>query len=861
MESEIEAELRFHIAARAEDLMRKGVPAAEAMRRARIEFGGMDKAKEECRQAKRVGIADGAIQDLRFGWRMLRKNVGFTAVAVLTLALGIGGASAVFSVVDRILFRPLPYPEDQRLVSFGLLAPIEANEFMLGASYVDFRKEPGPFQAITSLAPGTTGCDLTEESAVRLNCALVEQTFLPTLGIEPLFGRNFRPKEDQPKAPRVALISYALWKGRFGGDRSILEKTIPLDGAATRIVGVLPANFEMPTQTDADLLLPQALDELEQRRSSPGRVLRTFARLKPGVNLAQAVEALQPWLERALAGAPPPFRNEIRLSVRTLRERQTQDVRLASWLLFASVLAFLLLACANVANLVLARATGRKREAAMRAALGASRTRLIRQSLTESLILGVLGAIAGWAIAFALLRLFVSISPQGIPRLEQAQIDIRVAVFAMLATLLSVLVFGAVPAWQLSRTVALSEREVRAGERSLFRPMVVSAQIAVSLILLTAASLLLRSLWNLGNVRLGMRTESVLTEQISLGAYRYPTREGQLAFFSDLERKMKQMPGAVAVAISDSLPPSGQMRSTILAAIEVAGRPDWNQGTGGSVGWRAVTPGYFAALDVRVARGRAFVERDRLPDQNPIILNQTLVRRLFGAGDPIGQQLRLFREPGPWRTVVGVAEDVKNDGLIERAGPEFYLPWKDDRSEFPSAGYVIVRTQMNATGVAEWMRTEVRDLDASIPVRIETLSQRVGKLRARPRFNAMLLSSLAGMGVLLAAIGIYGVVRYLVAERTQEIGVRMALGATRGKILGLMLGGIGRWTIGGAAIGLAGGWMAARLLQSLLFGVRAHEPVVYVAAFAMLITVAFLASWIPARKATRVDPMVALRCE
>jgi putative ABC transport system permease protein len=358
-----------------------------------------------------------------------------------------------------------------------------------------------------------------------------------------------------------------------------------------------------------------------------------------------------------------------------------------------------------------------------------------------------------------------------------------------------------------------------------------------------------------------MRTESVLTEQISLGAYRYPTREGQLAFFSELEQKMKQMPGAFAVATSDSLPPSGQMRSTILAAIEVAGRPDLSQGTGGSVGWRAVTPGYFGALDVRITRGRSFVESDSLPDQNSLILNETLAKKLFAGGDPIGQQLRLFREPGPWRTVVGVAEDVKNDGLTERAGPEFYLPWKNDRAQFPNAGYVIVRTQMNARGTAAWMRSAVRELDASIPVTIETLSQRVGKLRARPRFNALLLSSFAGMGVLLAAIGVYGVVRYLVAERTQEIGVRMALGATRRRILTLMLGGIGRWTLGGAAVGLAGGWMAARLLQSLLFEVRAHEPVVYLAAFMILITVAFLASWIPARKATRVDPMVALRCE
>jgi putative ABC transport system permease protein len=497
----------------------------------------------------------------------------------------------------------------------------------------------------------------------------------------------------------------------------------------------------------------------------------------------------------------------------------------------------------------------------MRAALGASRGRLVRQSLTESLILGGLSAIAGCAIAYALLRWFVSIAPQGIPRLEQAQIDMRVGVFATVVTLLSVLLFGAVPAWQSARTVALSGREVRSSGRNVFRPMVVSAQIALSLILLTAASLLMRSLWNLGNVRLGMRTESVLTEQISLAPYRYPTREKQLAFFSEVEKRMQRMPGAIAVAISDSLPPSGQMRSTILAAIEVAGRPDLSRGTGGSVAWRAVTPGYFRALDVRMAKGRGFEDLDLLPAQNSIILNETLAQKLFAGGEPVGQQLRLFRDQGPWRTVVGVAQDVKNDGLTERTGPEFYLPWKNDPAEFPSAGYVVVRTQMNATGAAEWMRSEVRGLDGSLPVRIEALSQRVGKLRARPKFNAMLLSSFAGMGVLLAAIGIYGLVRYLVAERTQEIGVRMALGATRGRILALMLGGIGRWTIGGAAIGLAGAWTVARLLQSLLFEVRAHEPMVYLTALALLVSVVFLASWIPARRATRVDPMAALRCE
>jgi len=861
VEAELDEELRGFLDMAAEEKMKQGMSRKDALRAVRLERGSPEVTKEVVRSAGWESFVETLWQDLRFATRMLRKSPAFAAVAVLTLGLGIGGTSAVFSVVDRILFRSLPYPQDNRLVSFGLLAPIERDEFMLGSGYVDFRKEPGPFEAITAMNPGTTACDLTEQNGIRLNCALVEQTFLPTFGIQPLLGRNFSLDEDRPNAPRVALLSYSLWKSRFGCDPGVLDKTISLDGIATRIIGVLPSTFEMPTLSAVDILAPQSLDEARQRRANPGVVLRTFARLKPGLDVPKAIAALQPWFEKALAGAPPQFRKEINLSVRILRDRQIQDVRLASWLLLGSVVAFLLVACTNVANLLLARATGRQREVAVRAALGAGKGRLIRQSLTESAVLGIFGAVAGSLFAYLLLRLFVSIAPQGIPRLDQARLDVRVLIFTLGITSISALLFGLAPALQIPAPDVLVGKDIRATPRNFLRQTFVSAQIAISLILLACASLMLRSLWNLENVRLGMQTENVLIEDVSLAQYRYPTPEKQLAFFAELESRVNRLPGMMAVALSDSLPPFGRMRSTIFAAIEVAGRSLFNEGTGGSVGWRAVTPSYFPALAIPITQGRAFQQSDLLPNENPIILSETLARELFPSANPIGQQLRLFRIPGPWRTVVGIAADVKNDGLATQAGPEFYLPWKNDPVESLSEGYVVVRTRMNPKAVAAWMRAETSGLDSTLPVTIEAMGQRVGKLTARPRFDAMLLSLFAGMGVLLAAIGIYGVVRFLVEQRTREIGVRIALGATPQSILKMVLANVGRWTMVGSALGLFGAWASARLLKSLLFEVRAHDPSLFGLALLLLMVVVFVAAWIPARRATRVDPMVALHYE
>jgi len=863
LDEDLREELQAHLDALTEENIRSGMTTEEARAAALREFGGVEQTKEIYRRQRGLPFLDVALQDLRFALRGLVRRPGFAIASVLTLMLGIGATTAVFSVVDRILFRSLPYPHDDRLVSFGLLAPIERNEFMLGASYIDFRKAPGPFEAITSMVPGTTDCDVTEQNPVRLNCALVEQTFLPTFGIEPVQGRNFTADEDRKDAPLVAILSYGLWKSRFGGEPGVLRNTISLDGKTAQIIGVLPARFEMPTLRAADILIPQALDETQQRQSAPGAVLRTFARMKPGVGVTQAIAALQPWFELAVSGAPPQFRKEIHLSVRTLRERQTSDARLASWILLGAVFAVLLVACTNVANLLLARATVREKELAVRAALGASRSRLARQSLTESLLLGLLGGAAGCGLAAILIRVFVSIAPEGIPRLQQAGLDLRVSVFTLMVALTSALIFGVAPAfYRPSAEIMMGKEQIAARRGGSLRQILVVAEIAISIVLLASAGPPLRSLWKLQNAPTGMETENVLTEQISLGSHNYREASQQFAFFTDLEARLKRLPGVTSLALSDTIPPAGAMRATILAAIEVAGRPALAEGTGGPVGWRAVTPDYFSALAIPIIEGRGFRQEDRLPMENPIILGQTLARQLFPGESAVGKQLRLFKMPdGPWRTVVGVAANVKNDGLQTNGDPEFYLPWKNDPLINLRAGYVIVRTRMNPISVASWMRSETGSLDATLPVTIETMSQRVGKLTERPRFNALLLCLFAGIALLLAAVGIYGVVGFLVVERTREIGVRLALGATPKSILKMVLSSVARCTIGGAMLGLLGAWFCTRLLESLLFEVRAHDPVVFGLAIFALVAVALFAAWIPARRAMRVDPMIALRYE
>jgi putative ABC transport system permease protein len=861
-DEELDEEIREHIEALTEANIRKGMSAEEASYAARREFGGVEQTKEIFRDQQRLPFVDTLLQDARFALRMLANKPAFTLVAILTLALGIGSTTAVFSVVDRILFRSLPYPQDERLVSFGDKAPFEANEFVLGPDYVDWRKAQTPFESVTSFLPGGLDCDLTEKNPVRLKCGQIESTFLPTFGIQPLLGRNFTSEEDRPNTAPVALVTYGLWRSRFASDPNLSGKTISLDGKPTTVVGVLPPEFEMPNLEHQDILVPSALDGSTDRGPAARQViLRAFARLKPEVAIEQARAAMEPLFQQSLNYVPPQFRHEVSFRVRSLRDRQIQDFRVASWVLLGAVMAVLLVACTNVASLLLARTTGRARELAVRTALGATRWRLARQALTESMLLGTLGGLAGCGFAYILLRVFVVLAPHGIPRLTQATIDFRVLMFALGVSVLSGILFGLGPALRPATPELLTGKEIHATSRGILRHFMVTAQIAVSLILLAGAGLLLRSLWNLEAVVLGMDAKSVVTAGIDLATYRYPDRARQFTFFEQLEARLKQMPGVSRLALSDSLPPSGGMQATFLSSIEIAGHAKFSKGTGGMIAYRSVTPGYFPALGIGIVRGRGFTEEDRSPSEKVVIVSETLANKLFPNGEEaIGKSFR-YGGQNDWSSIVGVARDVKNRGLADAPDPEFYKPWKNDEYSFFRSGHVIVQSTIPAQTIEKWIRTEVAAVDPVVPVTLEAMSTRVGKLAQRPRFTAVLLTLFAGIGVLLAAIGIYGVVGFLVTQQTREIGIRMALGASPQGILRMVLSNMARWMLTGAALGLGGAWLCSRFLDSLLFEVRAHDPFLLGSALVILLCVALFAAWIPARRAMSVDPMVALREE
>jgi putative ABC transport system permease protein len=794
-------------------------------------------------------------QDLRYGFRTLRNSPGFTVVAILTLALGVGATSAVFSTVDRVLFRSLPYPADAQLVSFGFLTA--KGGLTPSNDYLEWRKSPLPFAQMASMLPFELKCDFTEQNPIRMTCAWVDAYFLPTFGIQPILGRNFTPEDCRLHSPRVGLLSYGLWRSRYGGDLKIVGRSISLDEKPVEIVGVLPAEFEMPTLVRADVLVPEVLD------GQPALVLRTFGRLKPGVTISQAGAALQPFFDQAMKFYPPALGIELHPSVQSLRDRQMGDAKLASWVLLLAVFAVLLLAATNVANLLLARAAARQREVAVRVALGATRVRLARQALTESMLLSLAGAAAGCWVAYGLLRLFVSIAPQGIPRLQQAAIDHRVLLFALTVALVSGLLFGLAPAWRRTSPEILTGNDAQPIGRGRLRQILVTSQIAVSLVLLTGAGLLLRSLWRLESIPLGMDVENIVTAEMMLMPHRYPQDSQQWAFFDQLHTRLKAIPGVGSVALSDELPPEGGQQ-TRYSDIEIAGRPRTPEGAGGLVRYRQVTPGYFSTLEAKILRGREFNDDDLFPSQNVVILSNILAHRLFASGDALGESIRIHspeNDNNPWRTVVGVAADVRNNGLALGSDPEFYIPWKNDPEEYIGHAFVIIRTPLNPDAIAKWLRSEVASLDPTQPVTIELLAQRVSQLAERPRFNAVLLTLFAVTGVCLAAVGLFGVVGYLVTQRTREIGVRMALGATPRNILRLVLRSVARWTLAGALAGFVGSWFTARLLQSLVFEVSVHDPWLLCVPIVLLIAIAFLAGLIPATRAMRVDPMVALRHE
>jgi putative ABC transport system permease protein len=856
-------EIEFHVDMRAELNREAGACEDQARESARRQFGNATVIQEEMRRMHVNTFLESLAQDLRYAMRGFARQPLFTLTAVFAAALGIGSTTAVFSVVDRILFRSLPYPHDERLVSLGMIAPLDTNEFLFADAYFDWRKHQTPFTSITSFTAGVADCDLTQTNPMRLGCAQVEGNFLSTFGVSPVLGRNFTSEEDVPNGPRVALMTYGLWQSRFARDPNIAGKTVLIDGRPVTIVGVLPANFEMPTLVHPDLLFPEALDEARERA---GRALRVFARLKPDFTLEQARSAMQPLFESSLQYVPPQFRKEVHLRMRSLRDRQVQDARTASWVLLGAVGAVLLIACANIANLLLARATSRSKDMAVRAALGAARARLIRQTLTETLLLGALGGLVGCALAWTLLRTFVGLAPEGIPRLDQAALDPRVLLFTLAGAIASGLFFGIAPALQNPQAESLTGSRTTGARRTFLREWLCAGQIAISLVLLVSAGMLLRSFWKIQSVPLGLETEHVLTAEFVLSRLGYSEDGRQHQFFNELETRLGRIPGVGALTISDSLPPSGGTRGRLLASVLVEGQPPFDKGTGGLIMWRYVTPGYFSALGIPLVRGRAFTEEDRAPGASAMILSQAFAQRLFPNGDAVGKRIKTVE----WATVVGVAADVRNLGPLQPPEPEYYLLRRktpDAISQFqePPTGWrqakVAIRTSVNPQVMAGWITREFAALDPALPVTIGRMQRRVGRLVDRPRFNALLLTLFAAMGVLLAAIGLYGVMAFLVGQRTAEIGVRMALGATPGAIVKLVLSRAAAWTLSGALAGLVGSLFATRAIQSLLFDVPARDPWTFAVVLPVLLLIALGAASIPTLRAARVDPMTALRHE
>lgn len=829
-----------------------------------VEFGGIENTWERCEQQRRGWWVETVVQDLKYALRGFRRYPACSIAAVVTLMLGIGSTSAVFSVVDRILFRPLPYRDADRLVSVGLVAPIEPQEFMLGGSYYEWQDNQKPLVEMTS-EMGVEPCDLTEVNPVRLDCASVESNFLSTFGVTPVVGRNFLPREDRPNAPKVALISYALWRTRFQLDRSLVGKLIRIDGKATEVIGVLPRDFAMPRLQSADVLVPEALDVAAERKADPGHPMWAFARLKADLTPEQAKAQLEPLFEYSLQLAPAPFRKEVRYVVRPLRDRQFHDVHRAAWILLGLVIAVLLIACANVASLLTAWRASREREMALRNALGAGRMRLLQQAITESLVLSVIGAVAGVLFAAALLPVFIAMAPDGMPFLNAARLDARVLAFTLFASLLCAIGFGLVGGLTQARADALTSRSRLSMRHARFRQVLVTTQIAASLLLLSGGALLTRSFWNLERQSLGLNDENVLTATISLGETAYPTAEQQMGFFGQLQQNLRWGPGVHALAISDSLPPGGYHRDSIYAALRVEGQPRLASGTGGNVAWRWVTPDYFRVLDIPLIEGGGFTREELTSSNRFVVLSRSLAERMFPGQSPLGRQVHLATgapaDQDPLYSVVGVAGDVKNGGLAVGEEPEYYRLRRDSADDWDGTGVVIVKSSLPVAAMERWMRAQIASLDPALPVEIGTLRERVAKLADQPRFEMLLVGYFGCAGLVLAIVGLYGVTAFLMVERKPEVGVRLALGASRSAIVWLILGSAMRMVLPGTMMGLAMTLGLSRILTSLLFQVGPHDPATFLGATTLLVAAALLAALFPAVAATRVDPMVTLRVD
>ena len=858
----VDEELEFHIRMETEENIRLGMAPLDARAAARRKIGNTTLVCEEIHHMNTIEFLDETVRNVRTSFRTLRRNPGFAVAAVLVLALGLGASTAMFSALDRILFRPLPYADESRLVHFGMVLPGlgggSERVALLGAPYPgSWKPAPEPFTAVTTMV-GTSGpCDLTEQPPERLLCARVENNFLATLGVRPALGRDFSAEDDARGAPPVALISDELWTRRFGADPGVLGRTFGLDGATVSVIGVLPEGFAIPGG-DADIVQPQRLYPLPPG-DRIGGTLTAFGRLKPGVTAEQAQAAIAPIIK---ADSEVFARDGLQPRVTPLRDYMIGDAPRVAWLLLGAVASLLLIACVNVANLILARLSARNREFEVRSALGAGRGRLARLAMTESLLLAVAGGGLGLLLAAAMLRVFVALAPSSIPEIQEATLDPRA--FAV-AGLLAIAAGAAVGIWPA--LAVLRGRYLQHGPRATaathprMRFTLVTVQIAVTVALLGGSALLLRTLWNQVAVPLGYQSEQVFTMRVLLNpAFYQPGARDP--FFAQLLERLRQLPGTVAATMTSGAPTDGF--NSALTGIAVDGRPSEPLADGLRIRGRDATAGYFETFRIPMLQGRAFVESDR--GQPTVVLSESAARLLFPGQYPIGHTVQIVyysapRTPGfRWAKVVGVAADVHNVEPTLEPEPEIYT--LADNWGFRAAyGVFAVRTQTSAADAMGLMKQAVADLDPVLPVTVEPMDEVVARQTQRPRFVAWLLAAFAGFALLLAAAGLYGVASYLVTQRTRDIGVRMALGAAPADISRQVVGEAGRWIVAGAVLGCALAWAGTRAIEAQLYGVASHDPLSWIASLGVLGAALLVAVLLPAARAARVDPMESLRAD
>ena len=824
------------------------------------------------------------IQDIRYGIRSLLKRPSFTVIAIITLAIGIGANTAIFSVVDATLLRQLPYPESERLVMLWSTGAAGTPMGSCVPDYREWRDQNQVFEGLGAYWYGDFNLTGDNQNAERVQGAFVTTNFFTVLGVTPALGRGFQAADERFGQHRVVLLSHELWQRRFGGDPQLIGREIPMGGVSYTVVGVMPQGMAfLNNSPKPELWTPLSFAPGDNMATRNNYFLRLVGRLKTGVSIEQAkvdVSAIAERMSEEFHG--------INGTIVPLREQIIGNVRRALLMLLGAVAFMLLVACVNVANLLLARAAAREREFAVRAALGASRARIIRQLLLESVPLGLLGGGAGLLLATWGLDLIRSLLPSSLPQHNTIGIDGRVLVFTLLASMLTVVVFGLLPAFQTARH-ELRDRLNEGGRggtggrrRSRLRAGLVVTEMALALILLVGAGLMMQSFVNLHHVDIGFSATNVLTMRIPLPKSKYPVPQqpndpppAGLNFFNQMLERVQALPGVESAGVSNILPLGVGNGWGKMFSVEGHPMPTSLDQVPG-VGLALVSPNYFKTLGITLRRGRDFTSSDRAETQPVAVINETLARRSFPNEDPLGKRIwlgppesllpRELRSPdNPFvrRTIVGVIADVKSGNLDTAAGAEVYLPLEQSRGEgWENTMMLAVRSSLPTDSLAAAIREEVRTLDRDQPVTgIATMEERVSRTMSEPRFNTLLLGLFAGIAMLLAALGIYGVMSYAVTQRSPEFAIRMALGAQRHDVLGLVIGQGMKLTLIGVGLGLAGAFALTRLIQNLLFDVSAADPLTFTVIALLLALVALVACWLPARRATKVDPLVALRYE